>query len=59
MEMIPKQFFESIVYHYMDNSFQSDSNVATLEKKMFEDVKKYCFAGDYKLFLENAKRIFF
>ena len=39
LEMIYKQFFESMVYHYMDGIFLSDSNVDTLER-IFEEVKK-------------------
>ena len=39
LEMIHKQFPESIVYHYMDDILLSDSNVDILER-MFEKVKK-------------------
>lgn len=39
LEMIRKQFPQSIIYHYMDDILLSDSDINILER-MFDEVKK-------------------
>jgi hypothetical protein len=53
MEMIRKQFLQSIIYHYMDDILLTDSEINVLER-MFDEVKKQnkqtksCLAVDCK-----------
>lgn len=46
LEIICKQFPQSIIHHYMDDILLADSNRDTLEQT-FDEGKKNCLIGDY------------
>ena len=57
LEIICKQFPQSIIYHYMDDILLADSDLDTLEK-MFEVVKKIFPSWKVQVAPKNTKRRF-
>lgn len=52
LEIIYKQFPQSIIRHYIDDILLADSNRDTLEQT-FDEEKKFVFIEDYKLLLKK------
>lgn len=53
VEIICRQFLQSIIYPYMNDSLMADSDVDTLEKKCFVKPKEFCNVQVCRLLLEK------
>lgn len=56
LEIIFRQFPQSIIYHYIIDILLADSDVDTLEK-MFGENKEFFLVGVCRLFLEKKYRV--